>query len=270
MSEHRYRHELVERRKHLGLGQEDVAHFLEVRVATVSSWENGLTAPRPKVRPKLAEVLQVSLLELDRLLGIAAPNELNGHRIAEGLSLYEGLVLEAGRIDVFWRTNIHGLLQIEDYATGVEQALPGTNPEQVAKGVADRLARQSVLYREPDPLVLNLVMHESALRDVIGGRALMAAQLDYLVKMAALANVRIRVVPADGRSIFCSGEFELITKRGEIDPFVAVAADPIGRTDCRNWGIEAYAQRFADLVDIALPPDQSISFIRKLRETTYR
>jgi hypothetical protein len=42
---------------------------------------------------------------------------------------------------------------------------------EIAERVEVRLARRSVLEREPDPLGLVAVLHEGVLRDVVGGPA---------------------------------------------------------------------------------------------------
>ncbi|MEV0114126.1 helix-turn-helix transcriptional regulator [Streptomyces sp. NPDC050844] len=59
---------LAERRKVLGYSQEGLAHALGVDRTTVGRWESGRTVPQPPLRPKLAEVLQVDLVELDALV----------------------------------------------------------------------------------------------------------------------------------------------------------------------------------------------------------
>ncbi|MET9507035.1 helix-turn-helix transcriptional regulator [Streptomyces flavidovirens] len=59
---------LAERRKFLGYSQETFAHALGVDRTTVGRWESGKNAPQPPLRPKLAEVLQVDLAELDALV----------------------------------------------------------------------------------------------------------------------------------------------------------------------------------------------------------
>lgn len=62
------RERLAQRRKAIGLSQEELAHRLGVERLTVVRWEAGETAPQPWLRPKLAETLGVSLDRLDALL----------------------------------------------------------------------------------------------------------------------------------------------------------------------------------------------------------
>ncbi|MBT2398662.1 helix-turn-helix transcriptional regulator [Streptomyces sp. ISL-100] len=59
---------LAERRKALGYSQETFAQALGVDRTTVGRWESNKNAPQPPLRPKLAEVLQVDLAELDALV----------------------------------------------------------------------------------------------------------------------------------------------------------------------------------------------------------
>ncbi|MDI3405767.1 helix-turn-helix transcriptional regulator [Streptomyces cavernicola] len=56
---------LAERRKVFGYSQEQLAGELGVDRTTVGRWEKGKTTPQPPLRPKLAELLKVDLVELD-------------------------------------------------------------------------------------------------------------------------------------------------------------------------------------------------------------
>lgn len=58
---------MAERRKGLGLTQEDLAETLRVDRTTVGRWESGDTDPKPWVRPRLAHALGVTV---DDLLGL--------------------------------------------------------------------------------------------------------------------------------------------------------------------------------------------------------
>jgi hypothetical protein len=67
--------------------------------------------------------------------------------------------------------------------------------EQVAKSVELRLARQSIITREDDPPQIWCVLDENALRRQVGGREVMRAQFDQLIKLAERPNVEIQVLP---------------------------------------------------------------------------
>jgi tetratricopeptide (TPR) repeat protein/transcriptional regulator with XRE-family HTH domain len=64
---------LAERRRTLGLTQEDLAALLEIERSTVARWERGSTQPLPWLWPKLADALQVPAGQLAELLGGATP-----------------------------------------------------------------------------------------------------------------------------------------------------------------------------------------------------
>ena len=59
---------LAQRRKALGLTQEELAALLGVERSTVVRWERGETQPLPWIRPKLAKTLHVSADRLEELL----------------------------------------------------------------------------------------------------------------------------------------------------------------------------------------------------------
>jgi transcriptional regulator with XRE-family HTH domain len=61
------REEIARRRKVRGLSQEALAAQLNVARTTVARWESGEVVPLPWVRPRLAEALGLSLVELDMI-----------------------------------------------------------------------------------------------------------------------------------------------------------------------------------------------------------
>jgi tetratricopeptide (TPR) repeat protein/DNA-binding XRE family transcriptional regulator len=67
------RERLAQRRKALGLTQEDLAGLLGVERSTVVRWERGETEPLPWIRPKLATTLRVSADRLEELLDGSGP-----------------------------------------------------------------------------------------------------------------------------------------------------------------------------------------------------
>jgi tetratricopeptide (TPR) repeat protein len=67
------RDRLAQRRKALGLTQEDLAGLLNVERSTVVRWERGESEPLPWLRPKLAKVLKVSTDRLEELLAVGVP-----------------------------------------------------------------------------------------------------------------------------------------------------------------------------------------------------
>ena len=52
---------IQEKRKDLGLTQEQVAEYLNVSIPAVSRWENGATSPDISLLPPLARLLKIDL-----------------------------------------------------------------------------------------------------------------------------------------------------------------------------------------------------------------
>ena len=61
---------LAQRRKAVGLTQEQLAERLGVERTTVVRWERGQTQPQPWLRPRLAAALGVSADRIEELLAV--------------------------------------------------------------------------------------------------------------------------------------------------------------------------------------------------------
>jgi hypothetical protein len=134
-----------------------------------------------------------------------------------------------------------------------------------------RLARQGALHRDSDPLKVTSLVTEHVLRSVVGGPEVMIEQVDHLLAMAERPNVEVRVLPADGRDACALGGFELLTRPGDVDPFIAVTFDP-GRPHYHEstHDIDVFVATFRYLADVALPPDESTRRIQDIRENHTR
>lgn len=103
---------------------------------------------------------------------------------AESLKNYESLF-------------IPGLLQTADYARAIitgAGAGRSLDADAVQRRIDVRMRRQSVLTR-PVPMQLHAVVDEAAIRRELGGVPIMRDQLDHLVQVCAMPNVRVQVVP---------------------------------------------------------------------------
>src|ERR1700753_3449861 len=79
---------------------------------------------------------------------------------------------------------VPGLLQTEAYARAVVRACrPYLPPEALEQRVRARLERQDILTRDRPPK-LWVVVAEGVLRQLVGGREVMAKQLDHLAEMS--------------------------------------------------------------------------------------
>ena len=114
---------------------------------------------------------------------------------------------------------VPGLLQTADYARAVMRVHDVVG-EKAERFVHSRQARQQVLDR-PDPPTMSFLVDESVLLRAIGGRAVMRAQLEHLLAVAARPHVAVRVIPlALGEHVGLRGPFVLLRFSGTNDPDV--------------------------------------------------
>jgi transcriptional regulator with XRE-family HTH domain len=273
MAEHPVKREkrvrLKAQRLAAGLSQKALAERIGVSVDTVRAWEQGRSMPYPRQHEPLRCQLGVSQVELVHLLDPSAPIVLNGHRVPRWFSHYESLVQAAGRVEMFEKGHMPGLLQTRAYATAIERYGPlELTDEHVSERVDRRMARQGVLTRDGEPLALSVIVTEHMLRASIGGPEVMAGQLDHLLDAAALPNVTLLVVPDDGHDACAPGSFQLLSALGEAEPFLSVTFDVTGPAyEERIELIAKFAAVFAYLAVVALPPDDSADHIGTIRRT---
>ncbi|MCZ7417766.1 MULTISPECIES: helix-turn-helix domain-containing protein [unclassified Streptomyces] len=91
--------------------------------------------------------------------------------------------------------SVPGLLQTAAYArVSLREGLPNLSEEELDRQVEARIARH-LLLEGGDPPFLWAVLDQSALRRVVGEKATMHEQLNYLLEMAQRPNVTLQVLP---------------------------------------------------------------------------
>jgi transcriptional regulator with XRE-family HTH domain len=108
---------------------------------------------------------------------------------------YLGLEEAASLIRTYEVQFVPGLLQTQDYAHAViTHGNPGATAEEIERRVSLRLKRQQLLTRSGAPQ-LWAVVDEAALQRPMGSPAVMAAQIESLIKSSELPNVTLQVLP---------------------------------------------------------------------------
>ena len=135
-----------------------------------------------------------------------------GDVIPENFDVYLGLEEAASQISWYEPELVPGLLQTADYARAITTADDSIDTAEVYRRVQLRIERQALIRRPTAPLALRLVLNESILRRPVGGREVMAAQLNALAESASLPNVSLRVVPfsAGRHHGIMTGPFEIL------------------------------------------------------------
>ena len=180
---------------------------------------------------------------------------------------YLGLEQAASVIRSYDVQFIPGLLQTPDYARAVARLAGRVSEADAGQLVALRMRRQQVLHRD-DPPHLWAVIDETALRRPIGGRAVMLAQVDHLIRMSRRGHITIQVMPfsAGGHAAvgaqmimlrFPEGLLPDLVYQEQLDSAVYLnkPADTL-----RYWNI------LNTVVTEALPPEQSAGMLRRLAD----
>ncbi|TXJ85286.1 XRE family transcriptional regulator [Streptomyces lavendulae] len=113
------------------------------------------------------------------------------------LTEYIALEAAASRVRTWQLSLVPGLFQTAEYARALavsEGAGVWEDPDEIERLVEIRMRRQQRLYDER-PLEVYAIVWEAALRQLIGGPGVMRAQLEHLLKVAELPNVRLQVLP---------------------------------------------------------------------------
>ncbi|KOG88342.1 helix-turn-helix domain-containing protein [Streptomyces varsoviensis] len=125
--------------------------------------------------------------------------ELRHGCLLEGFPEYVSYESRAVEIRLYEVGVVPGLLQTPEYASRIEEAgvkRKAITSEQAQERVALIAERQAALTRANSPLVF-VVLDESCIRRLVGGPAVMDAQLARLVEFAELPNTMLQVAPFD-------------------------------------------------------------------------
>lgn len=198
----------------------------------------------------------------NQLMDLAKQGKRQGWWQPFGLpySTYVGFEAEARVIRDFDSAVVPGLLQTPEYVRALhEDPLPFGSRDLIGQRIQARLRRQELITRpSPPPLELRAILDEAVLHRVIGGPAVMAAQLKRVVQETARPNVTVQVIP------YSVGAHPALDSNFNILEFSGSAADIVYSEGMvgfiyldRPEDINRYHEVFQHLSQIALPPDQS-------------
>lgn len=239
-------------RESTGMSLEAVADELGWSTSKISRIELAKIAVTPAdVRSLLGVYDDVLTDEIEQLVTLAREDKQPGwwRQYAEVLpAWFEGflsLESEAARLLAYESEVIPGLLQIEDYAAEIVRHSPYTPlPDEAARAAELRRARQVRLTGE-DPVSLDVVINEGALRRVVGGSAVMGAQLRHLAESSKLPNVVVRVLTFEaGAHPGVDGSFTVLEFSDPGDPRI-VYLDRMTDSDYLDGLRDVAAYRYA-------------------------
>jgi transcriptional regulator with XRE-family HTH domain len=255
-------------RNEKGLTVEEVAELLLCSPSKVSRMETGHGIATPRDIRDLCNLYGVTdQVERDRLTELARGGRQQGwlQPYDPKYRTYIDLEAEAVVISAFQSSVVHGLLQTADYARAVEErATPRPDPHQIDLKVKSILTRQRILT-EADPPRFNVVLDEAALHRVVGGHAVMAAQLSKILDMSALPNVVVQILPYErGAHPALESNFTILElpdpTLGSVYVEGLIGFLFLERTE----DLERYQEVFSELQSMALSPEGSIEFLTQV------
>jgi len=243
------------------------------KLSRIETASIGITAPDLE---RLLDGYGVADKERSRLLALRVQArqrawwEAYGDILPDAYETLIGFEAEASLISTYEAQVVPGLLQTDEYANAVTQA-DGIyeDPDVIGQRVAVRMARQSVLTRDPPP-TLWAILDEAVLRRPIGGPDVLHRQLLRLIEASERPTVTIQVLPFEvGAHRALAGSFVVLEFPGESDhPLVYSEGMTGGVFRSRPEEVRSYLTSFDSLRDAALSEAESAEFIRAAAQGT--
>jgi transcriptional regulator with XRE-family HTH domain len=207
---------------------------------------------------RLLGVLEVAADERPRLKDLARRGRVRvwwapyRSSVAEPYDEYVAFEAEAVRMCEWEAQLVPGLLQTDEYAHAIIEAGADVNdPETLQRRTALRMARQSVLSRDPRP-DLRIVLDESVLRREVGSRAVLQRQLQRLYEASLRPGIDLRVVPFSRGTTAALTQAFVIFEFETRDPVVHTEDLVGGQLRTKRAEVQLYQDAFADLESEAL------------------
>ena len=251
-----------------GLTVEQAADQLMFSMSKLSRMETGHGAPsRRDIRDLCALYEVTDEAERKRMMNLAVEGRQAGWWQSYDLNQfadYVGLEADAVSVKNYQSILIPGLLQTPEYARAVNEAvIPQPDPERLEEQTEVRLRRQDRLTQDP-PLRFGVILDEAALHRVIGGPAVMEAQLRHLTELSKLPNVTLQVIPFSAGAHPAMDSTFNVLEFADAVPGVVYVEGLVGWVYMkRSRDVERYARVFERLCHVALPPRESVELIEK-------
>ncbi|MEV7343115.1 helix-turn-helix transcriptional regulator [Streptomyces sp. NPDC093544] len=263
--------ELRRLRDAAGLAAREAAALLGVSSAQISQIEAGLTGVSEKRLRLLAANYACSDDELiDGLVAMATDRTRGWWEEYRGLLPTPFLDLsELEHHATFLREvqflYIPGPLQTEGYARAVyAYRVPELPHEELELRVRHRMQRK-VIIEGPAPTPYEAVIHEAALRIMVGDRAASRTQLTRLLELSEAGHITVRVIPFDLEGF--AGATSAMTYTGglvpKLDTVVRDAPHGAAFVDSEAQ-LDAFRTLFRKVEGVSLDPERSRDFIHKL------
>ncbi|WP_374727521.1 helix-turn-helix domain-containing protein [Haloactinomyces albus] len=261
--------ELRRLRAALDLTQQQAAAHLGCTQAKIGRFETAKRTPSVGDVSALLDFYGVGDAEREQLLNLTRDARKRGwwHSYSDVLpewyETYVGLEAEASSIHTYESEAIPGLLQTHEYAYAITKAtLIRADEAEIARRVELRIQRQQRVIGEK-PLELWAVLGEAALRRRVGGPGVLRRQLEHVLKLVAMANVTVQVMPLDaGAHPAQVGPFVILRYSDHADPDVVYLETHVGGLYLeREIELSNYVTMMDHLRAHAIDPETSLQVI---------
>lgn len=258
---------LRDERKAKGLTVREIARRLQVNHSVLSRAESGARIPKENEVATILGAIGVAPDDRERIVEMARDVDREtwsevSHRGAptqlDTLMKYER---DATSITDVNPLLISGLCQTMAYARAIMSADPSkVHPSEVEGRVMYRMGRQRAAEERPGPHV-TVVIDEPVLLRRIGGRQVMADQLDHLVKLSEQPHMSIRVtsIEAGYHSALAGGW--LLLEFNEAPPVVHLEHVDSGTFLHRAPSTREFLKARDSLLSVAMSTEESARLI---------
>jgi transcriptional regulator with XRE-family HTH domain len=202
-SKRRLLRELRRYRAQADLTQKDVADALDWSASKVVRIESGTVAVSTTDLRALLQTYRVDDADVVSDLTALAKDAKRQSSwadfrdaISQAAATYFGYEESASIIRQFEPLLIPGMLQTEEYARALLREAFDLSGSRIDRQVQVRARRQELLDRDHPPQMF-FIVGEAALRQNVGGPAVMRRQLERLAEMAAQPNISVQVMGFD-------------------------------------------------------------------------
>lgn len=248
-----------------GLTAAEAARRVDHDASWLSRIESAEVRPHPNDVRALLSLYGVGGDQAEAVIAVARQAKQRGwwqrytDVLPDWFSTYVGMESEASVIRTYECQMVPGLLQTEDYARAAIRGGPiPVRADEVERRVALRLERQAVLASEEPPL-LRVVVDEGVVRRMVGGPAVMRAQIARLIE--ASSNVQVLLLPYSA-GVGCDGSFVILDFPPLPEPYPDAAEDRMVYVDTltgslyleRPAEVYAYSAAYEQLQALSLDP----------------
>ncbi|AZM62414.1 MULTISPECIES: helix-turn-helix domain-containing protein [unclassified Streptomyces] len=182
--------ELKRRREDAGFTQVELGTRVFVSGGYIGQFEQAVRKPQLDVAQRIDEALRT-----DGIFERLCRKLIDDRRYADYFAKAAELETLAISICEFAHALVPGLLQTPAYARAVTLAMnPFASDEFIDEKVSGRMERGHILTDATRPKYW-AILHENVLRIPVGGKAVMAEQLEYIATLARERTVAVQVLP---------------------------------------------------------------------------